>query len=112
MCRLSGVQSGLTERRFATVTGRYNNQDEIGEHITRWTLEREPYEIATLLQAHSVAAGPVIFNEDAFSDPQYEGPRLLRTRHPRGLRDTPAPRNHVESLGPPQRDSYTALPTR
>ena len=67
-----GSPEWANERRFATVTGRYNNQDEIGEHITRWTLEREPYEIATLLQAHSVAAGPVIFNEDAFSDPQYK----------------------------------------
>ncbi len=57
--------------RFATVTGRYNNQVEIGEHISRWTLERDPYEVAKLLQTHGVAAGPVIFDKEAFSDPQY-----------------------------------------
>ncbi len=67
-----GSPEWTNDRRFATVPGRYNNQDEIGEHITHWTVEREPYEITTLLQAHGIAAGPVIFNEDAFSDPQYE----------------------------------------
>ena len=70
--RALGSPEWATDRRFATVTGRYSNQIEIGEHITRWTLERDPYEVANLLQAHGVAAGPVIYDEDAFSDPQYE----------------------------------------
>ena len=74
-----GSPQWATDRRFATVTGRYNNQDEIGDHITRWTLERDPYEVATLLQSHGVSAGPVIYNEDAFSDPQYEARGFFET---------------------------------
>ena len=77
--RALGSPEWAADRRFATVTGRYNNQDEISDHITRWTLEREPYEIATLLQSHGVAAGPVIYNEDAFSDPQYKARGFFET---------------------------------
>ena len=69
--RAVGSPDWALERRFATVTGRYNNQDDLTAHISRWTSERDPYEIATLLQDHGVAAGPVIFDEDAFSDPHY-----------------------------------------
>ena len=65
------------DSRFATVTGRFNNQIEIGKHITAWTQERDAYEIATLLQGHGVAAGPVVFDEDAFSDPQYQARGLF-----------------------------------
>ncbi len=70
--RALGGPGWARDRRFATVTGRYNNQDEIGKHITKWTLERDPYEVASLLQTHGVAAGPVIFDEDAYSDPHYD----------------------------------------
>ena len=66
-----GSPDWALDPRFATVTGRHNNQEEIGDRITCWTRERDPYEIAALLQAHGVAAGPVIFDKDAFSDPQY-----------------------------------------
>ena len=69
--RALGSPAWAQDPRFATVTGRYNNQVKIGEHVTRWTRDRDPYEITTLLQAHGVAAGPVVFDEDAFSDPQY-----------------------------------------
>ena len=67
-----GSPEWAADRRFATVTGRNNNQEEIGEHITSWTLNHDPYDISALLQAHGVVAGPVIFDEDAFSDPQYD----------------------------------------
>ena len=69
--RALGNPAWAEDRRFATVTGRYNNQVEIGEHIARWTRDHDPYEVANLLQAHGVAAGPVIFDKEAFSDPQY-----------------------------------------
>ncbi len=69
--RTLGSPEWALDPRFATVTGRYNSQTEIGEHIARWTRERDPYEVANLLQTHGVAAGPVIFDKEAFSDPQY-----------------------------------------
>ena len=77
--RALGSPEWATDRRFASVTGRYNNQDEIGEHITRWTLERDPYEAALHLQSHGVTAGPVIFDQDAFSDPQYKARGFFET---------------------------------
>ena len=94
-----GTPAWAEDRRFATVTGRYNNQIEIGEHIARWTLERDPYDIANLLaRAHGVASGPVIFDKEAFSDPQYHARGFFEAGNPGRLWHTPLSRHHVEGV--------------
>ena len=59
--------------RFATVTGRYNNQDEIGGTYHPLDLRAGALPNRYSITGSQVSPpGPVIYDKDAFSDPQYE----------------------------------------
>ncbi len=55
--------------RFAHSPGRLEHHDELDAHISRWTEQRDNYQVMRELQAAGVAAGPVMDQRDAYSDP-------------------------------------------
>jgi crotonobetainyl-CoA:carnitine CoA-transferase CaiB-like acyl-CoA transferase len=56
--------------RFATLTSRLHNQDSLDPLIEQFTLQYDHREVAQLLQARGVPAGPVLDDADAFEDSQ------------------------------------------
>ena len=54
--------------RFATLVARKQNEDELEELVTSWTMERDPEAAAELLQAAGIAAAPAARNCDLAED--------------------------------------------
>ncbi|MFB3098217.1 MAG: CaiB/BaiF CoA transferase family protein [Dehalococcoidia bacterium] len=55
--------------KFAHRADRLRHQEELDEEVSGWTSTRAAQEITALLQAHGVAAMPVMNIADQFSDP-------------------------------------------
>jgi crotonobetainyl-CoA:carnitine CoA-transferase CaiB-like acyl-CoA transferase len=60
----------LREGRFATLGGRHEAHDEIDGLISAWTADQSKFEVFDRLQTAGLAAGPVMDEADASSDPQ------------------------------------------
>jgi|FaiFalFF_MnMetaG_3_1042247.scaffolds.fasta_scaffold00576_7 benzylsuccinate CoA-transferase BbsF subunit len=56
--------------KFATFLGRKAHEDEVEEHIARWTREHDPFALMHRLQSHGVPCGVVQSQEDLYRDPQ------------------------------------------
>lgn len=68
--RVLGDPTWTSDPRFADGPGRLEHHDKIDAHISRWTEQRDNRRVMQLLQAEGVAAGPVMDQRDAYSDPQ------------------------------------------
>lgn len=75
------------DRRFETMAGRLEHRDELNAIITRWTKDRDAFEVRDRLQSAGVPCGVVQTGEDLSHDPQLrergfivgvENPRLGR----------------------------------
>ncbi len=64
-----GSPEWAEDPRFDTQHGRYQAHDELDTRITEWTSERGHYEAMNTLQQAGVAAGAVMDQADAYSDP-------------------------------------------
>ena len=64
-----GSPAWAEDTRFDTQHGRYQAHDELDARISEWTRERGHYEVMHTLQQAGVAAGAVIDQADAYSDP-------------------------------------------
>ena len=64
-----GSPAWAEDPRFDTQHGRYQAHDELDDRISEWTRERGHYEVMHALQQAGVAAGAVIDQADAYSDP-------------------------------------------
>ncbi len=58
------------DERFRDPLTRLKNQDDLDVLITRWTQQRDHYEVMQELQKHGVAAGPILNEEALYKDPQ------------------------------------------
>lgn len=56
--------------KFATLTGRRDNEDELDKLIEEWTMNHAAEEVMVLMQQAGVPAGLVANAEDLFGDPQ------------------------------------------
>ena len=79
LCRALGKEEWLQDEKFATVTARKKNEDELERLISQWTVQRTPEEVMELLQSAGVPAGIVATTEDLFNDPQLEHREHFRT---------------------------------
>lgn len=70
LCRVLGKQDWCTNEKFATLSARKDNEDELEHLISDWTIQQSRQEVVDLLQSAGVAAGIVASNEDLFNDPQ------------------------------------------
>ena len=55
--------------RFAHAPGRLEHHDELDSQIGDWSKDMDHYEVMRILQEAGVAAGPVMDQRDAYSDP-------------------------------------------
>ena len=70
--------------RFAGKSGRWDHRRELDQHLTSWTRQHSPQEITELLQAHGVAAMPVMNIQDQFLDPHWQQRQAFaEVEHPR-----------------------------
>ena len=83
LCRAMGHPPWAASERFATGSGRWQNQDELDALISEWTREREDYDVMHLLQVEGVAAGPVMDERDCYRDPHLREREFFeRVDHP------------------------------
>ena len=69
-CRALGNPSWTEDSRFAALSRRLKNADELDRLVEAWTLGHSVEEVMSLLQRHGVAAGVVQNASDLASDPQ------------------------------------------
>jgi len=63
-CRVIGEPPWTKEPRFATLTARKENEDELDRLVGLWTIEKTPEEVMMLMQAAGVPAGVCQDGED------------------------------------------------
>jgi crotonobetainyl-CoA:carnitine CoA-transferase CaiB-like acyl-CoA transferase len=69
LCCVMGNPPWSREERFANVSGRLANQDELDKLIGHWTIGYDHIELAEMLQAHGIKAGAVLNAADLVNDP-------------------------------------------
>ena len=84
-----GIQA--RHKRFLTIAGRLQHQDELDQALANWTRQLTPTEVAHHLQAHGVASGPVLSAAAAYTDPHLQARGFFtRVMHPdAGTHDYP-----------------------
>ena len=74
---------------YSAAAGRLAGQDSLHEHLAAWTVARDDYELASLLQEHGVAATPALNIADLLHDPHYRARgTFIEVTHPLGFKET------------------------
>ena len=82
-CDVMGNPEWAGDDRFADAYGRWNNQEELDQLVTAWTLDCTHYEVMRMLQKAGVAAMPSLSNEEIVSDPHFKERGISTTvEHP------------------------------
>jgi crotonobetainyl-CoA:carnitine CoA-transferase CaiB-like acyl-CoA transferase len=83
LCGAIGQPALADDPRFANAAMRKRNEDELDLIITRWTCERDRWEITEILQRAGVAAFPTLSNKDLAEDPHLiERGFIIEVDHP------------------------------
>jgi len=69
-CEVIGDRALAADSRFATLSSRKQNEDELDKIVEEWTVKHSPQEVMDLMQASGVAAGAVADAKDQAEDPQ------------------------------------------
>jgi crotonobetainyl-CoA:carnitine CoA-transferase CaiB-like acyl-CoA transferase len=78
LCWAMGEPDWCQDEKFATMTGRVKNQDELDANIEEWTHRLDKREVMALLQSAGIAAGAVQTSLDRVeNDPQIEEREFL-----------------------------------
>ena len=70
LCKAMGDPDWTRNKKYDTLPGRKENEDELENRIAGWTIEYTAEEAMQMLQAAGVPAGIVQTAEDLFNDPQ------------------------------------------
>ena len=70
LCGVLGRDEWRDDARFASADARWANHDALDELIAGWTAQRNKFEVADMLQAAAVPAGPVLQAPEVLADPQ------------------------------------------
>lgn len=70
LCTVSGDPAWAEEKRFATVTDRKDNEDELDRRLGEWTAQFTARELTVKLQTAGLRAGIVNTMSDIYTDPQ------------------------------------------
>ena len=74
---------------FATLTQRLAHIDALHDQVAQWTRTAADTDLAGRLQAHGVAAAPVLNVADLLHDPHYRARgTFIEVQHPLGFRET------------------------
>ncbi|MCH8744987.1 MAG: CoA transferase [Chloroflexi bacterium] len=60
------------DARFTAVSDRLQNQDELDQIISAWTIDREMFAIVDQLQQSGIPSGPVLRGPDLLENPHYK----------------------------------------
>jgi len=71
LAQLVGGSELSADPRFATLAGRLENEDQLDELISGWTVDKIAYDLCHLLQREGVPASPVMGGPDLLADPHY-----------------------------------------
>jgi crotonobetainyl-CoA:carnitine CoA-transferase CaiB-like acyl-CoA transferase len=77
LCDAAKKPEWLSDPRFATMSSRKRNENELDAAISEWTAKFEKYQLAHRLQRAGVAAAPVMNARDFHGDPQVLARRML-----------------------------------
>lgn len=69
LCRAIGQPQLAQDPRFLNMEARQRNHDELDAILSNWTRGRDHYQAMHLLQAHGVAAAPVVKGSEVVADP-------------------------------------------
>jgi crotonobetainyl-CoA:carnitine CoA-transferase CaiB-like acyl-CoA transferase len=83
--RAVGAPEWDRDRSLATVTGRLAHRTDVERRLADWTRERSPLQVAEILQAAGVPAGPMYRPIDLQDDPHLVARRFFRTLEQPGL---------------------------
>jgi len=75
-----GDPQWASDPRFDTNDGRAAHYKEIDAAIAEWTRTKDDYEVMHLLQAHGIAAAPVLEASRMFDDPHLRERNFFRTQ--------------------------------
>ena len=78
LCQAMGDPDWSREAKFATLLERSQNQDELDQHISRWTMERTAEEAMQELQQAGVAASLVSQGQDLYESPHLKSRDFYR----------------------------------
>ncbi len=85
----TGGANWAADPRYATTAGRLEGIDELHEALAAWTAPQDDRALASRLQAHGVAATPVLDVGDLLTDPQYRArDTFIEVHHPGGFDET------------------------
>ena len=83
LCRLMARPDLAQDAALQTLAGRQQRHDEIDAAISRWTQPQDKYALMHTLQAHGIAAGPVLSGKEVHFDPHYRSRNFLeRVEYP------------------------------
>ncbi len=60
LCEVMGRRDLASDDRFSSLEARKLNEDALDEAVSEWTASRSPVDVARLLQANGIGAGPVM----------------------------------------------------
>jgi benzylsuccinate CoA-transferase BbsF subunit len=84
-----GAPGWAQASEYATHEGRLRNVDDLHERLAAWTATKDDYDLAQQLQAHGVAAAPVLNVSDLLNDPHYRARKtFIEVTHPLGFKET------------------------
>jgi len=69
-CCVVRNQEWTRDTRFATLSGRIANSEELDKYVNEWTCNFTAEQVMAMMQAEGVAAGVVATAQDSESDPQ------------------------------------------
>jgi crotonobetainyl-CoA:carnitine CoA-transferase CaiB-like acyl-CoA transferase len=72
LCHAIGRPELADDARFATLSGRWQNQRALDDILTAWTRGRDHYQAMHLLQRYGVPAGPVLTAGEVIVDAHLE----------------------------------------
>lgn len=70
LCKAMGSPQWAVDARFSSFLDRKQNEDELDQLISEWTIDYTAEQLMPMLQEKGVSAGVVQFAADLFSDPQ------------------------------------------
>ena len=71
LAQLVGGSELSADPHFATLAGRLENEDQLDDLISGWTVDKKAYDLCHLLQREGVPASPVMGGPDLLADPHY-----------------------------------------
>jgi crotonobetainyl-CoA:carnitine CoA-transferase CaiB-like acyl-CoA transferase len=87
LCQAIGAPELVTDRRFSTTERRLAHAAEAEAALAKWTGQRTPDEVTSLLQAAGVPAGPMRRPAELAADPHLAARRYWATLYQPGVGD-------------------------